>query len=140
MIGGMEIDVVQWIILFFGTAAAGWVDAVIGGGGLILIPMLLAGGWAWLNLGVLQRYLPTGASFGRIFDNLAPPSRAASPYPVSIVNQVTFGVPAAALLLVGCFAVLTVLRLRTRLAIGLTAAAASPAAPPASTPVFQSTP
>ena len=31
MIGGMEIDVVQWIILFFGTAAAGWVDAVIGG-------------------------------------------------------------------------------------------------------------
>ena len=42
MIGGMEIDVVQWIILFFGTAAAGWVDAVIGGGGLILIPMLLA--------------------------------------------------------------------------------------------------
>ncbi|MGY4721007.1 hypothetical protein [Naumannella huperziae] len=94
---------------------------------LPLIPMLLAGGWAWLNLGVLQRYLPTGASFGRIFDNLAPPSRAASPYPVSIVNQVTFGVPAAALLLVGCFAVLTVLRLRTRLAIGLTAAAASPA-------------
>ena len=42
MIRGMEIDLVQWVILFFGTAAAGWVDAVIGGGGLILIPMLLA--------------------------------------------------------------------------------------------------
>ena len=42
MIVGMEIDVAQWVILFFGTAAAGWVDAVIGGGGLILIPMLLA--------------------------------------------------------------------------------------------------
>ena len=42
MIVGMEIDIAQWVILFFGTAAAGWVDAVIGGGGLILIPMLLA--------------------------------------------------------------------------------------------------
>ena len=42
MIGGMEIDVAQWVILFLGTATAGWIDAVIGGGGLILIPMLLA--------------------------------------------------------------------------------------------------
>ena len=38
----MEIDVAQWVILFLGTATAGWIDAVIGGGGLILIPLLLA--------------------------------------------------------------------------------------------------
>lgn len=31
-----------WAILIGGAAAAGWVDAVIGGGGLVLIPLLLA--------------------------------------------------------------------------------------------------
>ncbi|MEJ6013908.1 TSUP family transporter [Corynebacterium sp. H127] len=31
-----------WAILIAGAAAAGWVDAMIGGGGLILIPLILA--------------------------------------------------------------------------------------------------
>ncbi|NLF91424.1 MAG: TSUP family transporter [Corynebacterium marinum] len=31
-----------WAVLIAGAAAAGWVDAVIGGGGLVLIPLLLA--------------------------------------------------------------------------------------------------
>ena len=30
-----------WAVLIAGAAAAGWVDAVIGGGGLVLIPLLL---------------------------------------------------------------------------------------------------
>lgn len=31
-----------WAVLVTGAAAAGWIDAVIGGGGLVLIPLLLA--------------------------------------------------------------------------------------------------
>lgn len=31
-----------WAVLIAGAAAAGWIDAVIGGGGLVLIPLLLA--------------------------------------------------------------------------------------------------
>ena len=38
----MDIDVAQWAVLLVGAAGAGWVDAVIGGGGLVLIPLLLA--------------------------------------------------------------------------------------------------
>lgn len=33
----------MWVILIAAAALAGWVDAVIGGGGLILIPVLMAG-------------------------------------------------------------------------------------------------
>ncbi len=38
----MDIGLGAWGILVAGAAAAGWVDAVIGGGGLVLIPLLLA--------------------------------------------------------------------------------------------------
>ena len=38
----MGLDVGTWGILLTGAAAAGWIDAVIGGGGLVLIPLLLA--------------------------------------------------------------------------------------------------
>ena len=38
----MDIDVAQWAVLLVGAAGAGWIDAVIGGGGLVLIPLLLA--------------------------------------------------------------------------------------------------
>lgn len=38
----MDIDVAQWAVLLVGAAGAGWVDAVIGGGGLVLISLLLA--------------------------------------------------------------------------------------------------
>lgn len=31
-----------WAVLIVGAAVAGWIDAVIGGGGLVLIPLLLA--------------------------------------------------------------------------------------------------
>lgn len=32
---------VDWTILLFGAAFAGWVDAIVGGGGLILVPLLM---------------------------------------------------------------------------------------------------
>lgn len=38
----MDIDVAQWAVLLVGAAGAGWIDAVIGEGGLVLIPLLLA--------------------------------------------------------------------------------------------------
>lgn len=38
----MGLEFSGWAILIAGAAAAGWVDAVIGGGGLVLIPLLLA--------------------------------------------------------------------------------------------------
>ncbi|RNE48192.1 TSUP family transporter [Corynebacterium alimapuense] len=38
----MEIELGIWAILISGAAVAGWIDAVIGGGGLVLIPLLLA--------------------------------------------------------------------------------------------------
>ncbi|QPK79238.1 TSUP family transporter [Corynebacterium lizhenjunii] len=38
----VEIAASQWAILAGGAALAGWIDAVIGGGGLVLIPLILA--------------------------------------------------------------------------------------------------
>lgn len=36
------MDAIGWGVLIAGSAVAGWVDAVIGGGGLVLIPLILA--------------------------------------------------------------------------------------------------
>lgn len=38
----MEIGVGTWALLVTGAGVAGWIDAVIGGGGLVLIPLILA--------------------------------------------------------------------------------------------------
>ena len=38
----MELELAQWALLLGGAAVAGWVDAVIGGGGLVLIPLIMA--------------------------------------------------------------------------------------------------
>ncbi|MDU0479736.1 TSUP family transporter [Staphylococcus chromogenes] len=38
----MGIGLGSWSVLIVGAAVAGWVDAVIGGGGLILIPLIMA--------------------------------------------------------------------------------------------------
>src|SRR5690625_4049651 len=38
----MELELAQWALLIGGAAVAGWVDAVIGGGGLVLIPLIMA--------------------------------------------------------------------------------------------------
>lgn len=39
---GIEIAAAGWATLIGGAALAGWIDAVIGGGGLVLIPLILA--------------------------------------------------------------------------------------------------
>ena len=39
---GMDFGLSGWAVLTIGAAVAGWVDAVIGGGGLVLIPLILA--------------------------------------------------------------------------------------------------
>lgn len=39
---GVELAVGGWAVLIAGAAVAGWIDAVIGGGGLVLIPLILA--------------------------------------------------------------------------------------------------
>src|SRR5699024_12476046 len=38
----MELELAQWALLLGGAAVAGWIDAVIGGGGLVLIPLIVA--------------------------------------------------------------------------------------------------
>lgn len=38
----MDLGASTWAILIGGAATAGWIDAVIGGGGLVLIPLILA--------------------------------------------------------------------------------------------------
>lgn len=38
----MELELGQWAILLIGAAGAGWIDALIGGGGLILVPLIMA--------------------------------------------------------------------------------------------------
>lgn len=38
----MDITVSGWGILIAGAGIAGWVDAMIGGGGLVLIPLIMA--------------------------------------------------------------------------------------------------
>lgn len=39
---GIELAAESWAILIAGAAIAGWIDAVIGGGGLVLIPLIMA--------------------------------------------------------------------------------------------------
>ena len=39
----MDLGLHTWALFLGGAALAGWVDALVGGGGLILIPLLLAG-------------------------------------------------------------------------------------------------
>lgn len=39
---GMDFGLSGWAILTIGAAVAGWIDAVIGGGGLVLIPLIMA--------------------------------------------------------------------------------------------------
>lgn len=39
---GIELAAGGWVILIGGAALAGWIDAVIGGGGLVLIPLIMA--------------------------------------------------------------------------------------------------
>ncbi|WPF66217.1 MULTISPECIES: TSUP family transporter [unclassified Corynebacterium] len=39
----VELSVGTWALLTGGAALAGWIDALVGGGGLILIPLLLTG-------------------------------------------------------------------------------------------------
>ncbi|MDY3126694.1 MAG: TSUP family transporter [Corynebacterium sp.] len=38
----MDLELAQWLLLILGAGAAGWIDAVIGGGGLVLIPLIMA--------------------------------------------------------------------------------------------------
>lgn len=37
---GRQVDVADWAVLLTAATAAGWVDAVVGGGGLIILPTL----------------------------------------------------------------------------------------------------
>ncbi|WP_080792695.1 TSUP family transporter [Corynebacterium pacaense] len=39
---GVELAAGGWAVLIAGAAIAGWIDAVIGGGGLVLIPLIMA--------------------------------------------------------------------------------------------------
>lgn len=88
----------------------------------LLIPLVPALWWALVNLGVLSRYVSVGA-FGRLFNNLQPPQHPSTTLEPSVVNTISFGVPAVALMVIGLAALLTLVtgRTRTNLALALTA-------------------
>jgi len=94
--------------------------------GLYLLVPALA--FAVVNRQVLGPYL-AGHDLGQFLQNLLPPSHSeSSALQPSLINRLTFGVPAAALVLIGLSAVLVLWRVRTKRIVALTLAAASPGA------------
>jgi hypothetical protein len=82
-------------------------------------------GFALLNTDVLGRFVSISA-IGRIFQNVQPPSHSGATVPQPLITRLAFDVPAAALVLVGLVALLTLARYRSRASFGILAAAASP--------------
>ncbi|MCY1695789.1 glycosyltransferase [Curtobacterium sp. SL109] len=89
---------------------------------VVLVPAVV---FALLNDDVLGKFLSL-AAVGRVLDNVQPPSHDMTVLPKPLVTRLAFDIPAAALIVLGLIALLTVLLRRDRLHWGLLAAAASP--------------
>ncbi|WP_065964698.1 glycosyltransferase [Curtobacterium sp. UCD-KPL2560] len=103
-------------LLVFKLTKPWWLPVVV------LVPAVV---FAVLNGSVLDRFLSL-AAVGRVLDNVQPPSHDMTVLPKPLVTRLAFDVPAAALVLLGIAAVVTVLVRRDRLHWGMLAAAASP--------------
>jgi hypothetical protein len=93
------------------------------------MPLLVLGpavAWALFNSGVLDQFVSWSA-VGQIGRNIAPPFHSFTELPMPAVTQLAFRIPAAALLVVGIVALITVLQHRNRVALALLLVAASPA-------------
>lgn len=83
--------------------------------------------WALLNKHLLTSYVSVSA-IGKLVDNLAPPEHSVGTFPVPLANRFAFELPAAALVVIGLLALLTLLRRRDRTAWALALTSASPVA------------
>ncbi|GAA3337458.1 hypothetical protein GCM10017714_04580 [Curtobacterium pusillum] len=93
-----------------------WVPVVV------LVPAVV---FAVLNGSVLDKFVSL-AAVGRLLDNVQPPTHDKTVLPEPLVTQLAFDVPAAALVVLGLVALITVLLRRDRLHWALLAASASP--------------
>jgi hypothetical protein len=89
---------------------------------VVLVPAV---GFALLNGDVLGKFVSI-AAVGRVLDNVQPPAHDMTVLPKPLVTALAFDVPAAALVVLGLVALVTVMLRRDRLHWGLLAAAASP--------------
>lgn len=103
-------------LMVFRLVRPWWVSLVV------LVPAVV---FAALNGSVLDRFLSL-AAVGRVLDNVQPPTHDMTVLPKPLVTRLAFDVPAAALVLLGIVALITVLMRRDRLHWGLLAASASP--------------
>ncbi|WP_439691911.1 glycosyltransferase [Curtobacterium sp. SP.BCo] len=93
-----------------------WLPAVV------LVPAVV---FAALNGDILGKFLSL-AAVGRVLDNVQPPSHDMTVLPKPLVTRLAFDIPAAALVVLGLAALITVLLRRDRVHWALLAAAASP--------------
>lgn len=104
------------VLVVFRLLRPWWLPAVV------LVPAVV---FAALNGDVLGKFLSL-AAVGRVLDNVQPPAHDLTVLPRPLVTRLAFDVPAAALVLLGTAAVVTVLLRRDRVHWALLAAAASP--------------
>lgn len=104
------------VLVVFKLARPWWLPLVV------LVPAVA---FAVMNGSVLQKFLSLGA-IGRVLDNVQPPSHDMTVLPKPLVTRLAFDIPAAALVVLGLIALVTVLMRRDRLHWGLFVAAASP--------------
>ncbi len=92
---------------------------------LLIVPAVL---FAYLNRDVLGPFI-SSRDLGQFLENLRPPIHStSSALEPSLINRITFDVPAAALAAIGILALVVIWKHRTRQIIALGVAAASPVA------------
>jgi hypothetical protein len=89
---------------------------------VVLVPAVV---FAALNGDILGRFLSL-AAVGRVLDNVQPPAHDMTVLPKPLVTRLAFDIPAAALVVLGLIALVTVLMRRDRTHWALLATAASP--------------
>ncbi|WP_058726473.1 glycosyltransferase [Curtobacterium luteum] len=104
------------VLIVFRMLRPWWVSLVV------LVPAVV---FALLNGSILDKFLSL-AAVGQVLTNVQPPSHDMTVLPKPLVTRLAFDVPAAALVVLGLAAIVTVLLRRDRVHWGLLLAAASP--------------
>ncbi|WP_144765609.1 glycosyltransferase [Curtobacterium sp. 9128] len=104
------------VLVVFRLSRPWWTPVVV------LVPAVV---FAVMNGSVLDKFLSL-AAVGRLLQNVQPPTHDMTVLPKPLVTRLAFDVPAAALVVLGLVALVTVLLRRDRLHVGLLVAAVSP--------------
>lgn len=104
------------VLVVFRMVRPWWLPVVV------LVPAVV---FAVMNGSVLDKFL-SFAAVGRVLDNVQPPTHDMTVLPKPLVTRLAFDVPAAALVVLGLVALVTVLLRRDRVHWGLLVAAGSP--------------